>query len=40
VKREEKAERTWVESVEREAAYSLFPDFVREQAEAEMKRKR
>jgi hypothetical protein len=39
-KREEKAERTWREEVEKQATGSLFPDFVREQAETYRKKGR
>jgi hypothetical protein len=39
-KREEKAEAKWQAEVEKEARQSLFPDFVREQAEEARKQKK
>lgn len=39
-KREDKAERKWQEAVEKEASGSLFPDWVREQAEEQRKGRR
>ena len=39
-KREQKAEAKWQEEVDREAASSLFPEFVRERAAEEREQKR